>query len=117
VLLYREQWLAAARKVFEGLDGANGLTSQKLLEVLREKIPSAEVDYAVEDALLDAGYKGVPSVFLNPTSYYCPCQGLLAIPAGYVCASLSLCLIVHALWTGHCLHRQQPDKSSSNLLS
>ncbi|KAK9904983.1 hypothetical protein WJX75_007021 [Coccomyxa subellipsoidea] len=54
---YREQWLAAARKVFEGFDGANGLTIQRLMTVLREKLPAAEVDYAVEDALVDAGYK------------------------------------------------------------
>ncbi|BDA49651.1 probable calcium-dependent protein kinase 17 at N-terminal half [Coccomyxa sp. Obi] len=54
---YREQWLAAAHKVFEGLDGANGLTIQRLMTVLREKLPAAEVEYAVEDALVEAGYK------------------------------------------------------------
>ena len=26
--------------------------------VLREKLPAAEIEYAVEDALVDAGYKG-----------------------------------------------------------
>lgn len=50
--------MAAARKVFEGFDDANGLTIQRLMSVLREKLPAAEVDYAVEDALVDAGYKG-----------------------------------------------------------
>jgi len=58
----REQWLAAARKVFEGLDGAHGLTIQRLMTVLRNKLPAAEVEYAVEDALVDAGYKGVDVV-------------------------------------------------------
>lgn len=64
VLMYREQWLAAARKVFEGLDGASsGLTTSKLMDVLRAKLPAPEIDYAVEDALVDAGYKG--------TSHFC----------------------------------------------
>ncbi len=55
----RGQWLTAARSVFEGLDaGSTGLTTSKLMQVLRDKLPSAEVDYAVEDALVEAGYKG-----------------------------------------------------------
>lgn len=41
------------------MDGANGLTIQRLMTVLREKLPAAEVEYAVEDALVDAGYKGM----------------------------------------------------------
>lgn len=45
--------------MFEGLEGTSGLTTQKLMDVLREKIASAEVEYAVEDALVDAGYKGM----------------------------------------------------------
>lgn len=45
--------------MFEGLDGtSNGLTTSKLMEVLRAKLPAPEIDYAVEDALVDAGYKG-----------------------------------------------------------
>ena len=28
------------------------------MEVLRAKLPAPEIDYAVEDALVDAGYKG-----------------------------------------------------------
>ena len=55
----REQWLAAAQKVFQSLDSkSNGLTMERLMRVLREKLPAAEVEYAVEDALVDAGYKG-----------------------------------------------------------
>lgn len=30
------------------------------MSVLRAKLPAAEVEYAVEDALVDAGYKGNP---------------------------------------------------------
>lgn len=59
--LCREQWLAAAQKVFQSLDSqSNGLTMERLMCVLREKLPAAEVEYAVEDALVDAGYKGKP---------------------------------------------------------
>lgn len=55
----REQWLAAAQKVFQSLDSkSNGLTMERLMRVLREKLPAAEVEYAMEDALVDAGYKG-----------------------------------------------------------
>ena len=55
----REQWLAAAQKVFQSLDSqSDGLTMERLMRVLREKLPAAEVEYAVEDALVDAGYKG-----------------------------------------------------------
>ena len=57
----REQWLAAAQKVFQSLDSqSNGLTMERLMCVLREKLPAAEIEYAVEDALVDAGYKGGP---------------------------------------------------------
>ncbi len=35
--------------------------------VLREKLPAAEIEYAVEDALVDAGYKGkFPPHLLQP---------------------------------------------------
>ncbi|CAL5220717.1 g2773 [Coccomyxa viridis] len=55
---FREQWLAAAQKVFKSLDSqSNGLTMERLMCVLREKLPAAEIEYAVEDALVDAGYK------------------------------------------------------------
>ena len=71
--LCREHWLTAARKVFEGLDGGStGLTTTKLMQVLRAKLPSAEVDYAVEDALVDAGYKGKQHVFTHACSVQ-PC--------------------------------------------
>lgn len=33
---------------------------ERLMCVLREKLPAAEIEYAVEDALVDAGYKGSP---------------------------------------------------------
>ena len=58
--LSREQWLAAAQTVFTSLDAqSNGLTMDRLMCVLSEKLPAAEVEYAVEDALVDAGYKGI----------------------------------------------------------
>lgn len=66
--LYREQWLAAAQKVFKSLDTqSNGLTMDRLMCVLREKLPAAEVEYAVEDALVDAGYKGSHTFLLHCT--------------------------------------------------
>ena len=73
----REQWLAAAQKVFQSLDSkSNGLTMERLMRVLREKLPAAEVEYAVEDALVDAGYKGDSGTFvrraLNSFLYSCP---------------------------------------------
>ena len=61
--------------MFEGFDGANGLTIQRLMTVLREKLPAAEVDYAVEDALVDAGYKGKHFFFLTTPLLHDKCKG------------------------------------------
>ena len=63
----REQWLEAARRAFAELDaGAAGvLRSGQLLELLRRKLPAVEVEYAVEDALLQAGHAGQLSPFAD----------------------------------------------------
>ncbi len=57
----RGQWLAAARRVFEGLEGGSaapgGRTAGELVAALAAKLPAAEVDWAMEDALLEAGLK------------------------------------------------------------
>ena len=56
--LCREQWLECCKRAFEGLerDSAGRVTSSSLLEGLRSRLPAAEIDYAVEDALIEAGY-------------------------------------------------------------
>ena len=60
LLLSRELWLEAAKKVFADLDSDSQgkVSSAALLNLVREKVPSSEVDYAVEDALVEAGYAG-----------------------------------------------------------
>lgn len=64
----RELWLECARRAFEGLAAGpdNGrLPVEALIGALRGKLPAAEVDYAVEDALLEAGYAGGFVCFLG----------------------------------------------------
>ncbi len=59
--------------------------------VLREKLPAAEVEYAVEDALVDAGYKGESLLALASTLL--PCQPLLTVHCAtsvYVCTCTRL---------------------------
>ena len=53
----RDLWLECARRAFADLDiNSDGkLSSQDLVASLRAKLPADEVDFAVEDALLDAG--------------------------------------------------------------
>ena len=53
-------WLEAAKRVFEGIDGhASGrLSGERLVALLRRKLPAEEVESAVEAAMLDAGYAG-----------------------------------------------------------
>ena len=60
----RGQWLAAARRVFEGLEGGapGGVAAGELVARLAAKLPAAEVDWAMEDALLEAGLRGAPPV-------------------------------------------------------
>ena len=60
----RELWLECARRAFAGLDAdADGrLTVDALIGTLRAKLPAAEVDYAVEDALVEAGYADADEV-------------------------------------------------------
>ncbi|KAK9840536.1 hypothetical protein WJX81_000242 [Elliptochloris bilobata] len=56
---FRGQWLAAARRVFEGLEGGapGSVAAGELVARLAAKLPAAEVDWAMEDALLEAGLK------------------------------------------------------------
>ncbi|PSC74049.1 Calcium-dependent kinase 29 [Micractinium conductrix] len=62
----RDLWLECARRAFEGLEGsaaASGkLSVDALMATLRDKLPAQEVDYAVEDALLEAGYTDADEV-------------------------------------------------------
>lgn len=53
----RDLWLECAKRAFADLDtNSDGkLTASELLSNLKAKLPAAEVDYALEDALLDAG--------------------------------------------------------------
>jgi len=54
----RDLWLECARRAFSDLDAESKgkLSSDDLVKNLRKKLPSAEVDWAVEDALMEAGY-------------------------------------------------------------
>lgn len=51
-------------------DSDGRLTVDNLIATLRAKLPAAEVDYAVEDALVEAGYAGG-----RLTRAVVPCQG------------------------------------------
>ena len=74
------------------------------MRVLREKLPAAEVEYAVEDALVDAGYKGDYS-----TSVQRVLDSLL-----YSC--LWLCLLVNTMYC-KCYAVEQCDPPYKALLS
>ena len=57
---FSDLWLTAAQRVFADLGGDasapdSSISLAALVENLRAKLPAAAVDYAVEDALLDAG--------------------------------------------------------------
>ncbi|KAL4853803.1 Calcium-dependent protein kinase 34 [Chlorella vulgaris] len=60
----RELWLECARRAFAGLDSDSDgrLSVESLIGTLRRKLPAAEVDYAVEDALVEAGYADADEV-------------------------------------------------------
>ena len=60
VFCCRELWLEAAKKVFTDFETETGgkISSAALTSIIRQKLPSAEVEYAVEDALVEAGYAG-----------------------------------------------------------
>lgn len=55
----KELWIECAKQAFEGLDSSDTghITTQKLINSLRQKLPEDELDYAVEDALVEAGVK------------------------------------------------------------
>lgn len=54
----RELWLESARRAFSALgsDEEGRLRLDAVLGTLRAKLPADEVDYAVEDVLVEAGY-------------------------------------------------------------
>lgn len=74
---HRELWLECARRAFEGLaaDADGRLRVEALIGALRGKLPAAEVDYAVEDALVEAGYAGgrLLLLFFVPPTRVCWC--------------------------------------------
>lgn len=53
----RDIWLESAQKAFSDLDkNSDGrLSASELIEILKKKLPPEEVDYALEDAMLQAG--------------------------------------------------------------
>ena len=53
----RDLWLECARRAFADLDSNSDgvLSAQELVASLRSKLPAEEVDFAVEDALVEAG--------------------------------------------------------------
>lgn len=60
----RDLWLECARRAFAGLDADSDgrLSVETLIATLRDKLPATEVDYAVEDALVEAGYADADEV-------------------------------------------------------
>lgn len=77
-MVCRELWLEAAKKVFADFEMASGgrISSAALTSIIRDKLPSAEVEYAVEDALVEAGYAGGActsriSLVLSSTECHC----------------------------------------------
>ena len=63
--LCREVWLEAAKRVFQDIDGSSSgrFRSGNLLRALRAKLPEPEINYALEDALIELGYAGAPVHF------------------------------------------------------
>ena len=55
----KDLWIECAKKAFEGLDAsATGkISAETIVNSLRKKLPRDEVDYAVEDAMVEAGIK------------------------------------------------------------
>lgn len=55
---YRDMWLSCVERTFACLDtDRNGqISTRSLVELLRDKLPASEVEWALEDALVEAGY-------------------------------------------------------------
>ena len=56
---FRELWIEAAKRVFQGIETAQGrgtISYAQLTDMIRHKIPEREIEYAVEDALVAGGY-------------------------------------------------------------
>jgi serine/threonine protein kinase/Ca2+-binding EF-hand superfamily protein len=60
----KELWIECAKNAFRELDASKTghISIEKLLQNLRSKIPDEEVDFAVEDALVDANLKDAAQV-------------------------------------------------------
>jgi len=60
----KELWIECAKNAFHELDASKTgqVSIEKLLQNLRSKIPDEEVDFAVEDALVDANLKDAEQV-------------------------------------------------------
>ena len=90
----REIWLAAARKVFEGIGSTPGtgrVTNEGLVELLRRKLPAEEVESAVEAAMIDAGYAG-RTVYLLSAQLACSCSSCMSLGLGICSLSPKSCL-------------------------
>ena len=91
----REIWLAAARKVFEGIGSTPGtgrVTNEGLVELLRRKLPAEEVESAVEAAMIDAGYAGRSFQQLSAELARC-CRSCMSLCLGDCSLSLGLLLV------------------------
>lgn len=57
---HRDLWLSSVRRVFDGLD-ANGdgvLSTEEIVEAIKEKLPATEVERAIAQALEEASLHG-----------------------------------------------------------
>lgn len=57
----RELWIEAAKRVFQGIESqlGNKISYAGLTDMIRQKVPEREIEYAVEDALVAGGYAGM----------------------------------------------------------
>lgn len=60
----RDLWLQCAQRAFAALDTDQDgkLSSRQLVEMLRSKLPAHEVDWALEDMMIEAGYADADEV-------------------------------------------------------
>ena len=60
----RDLWLESARRAFADLDSNSDgrITADELIANLKAKLPAAEVEYALEDAMLEAGAAGADEI-------------------------------------------------------
>lgn len=60
----RDLWLQCAERAFAALDTDKDgkLSSKELIAMLRSKLPAHEVDWALEDMMIEAGYADADEV-------------------------------------------------------